>query len=147
MKNPSAQTKVPPNAPKPLTPAQNQGITCAAGAISKVGKVLKIIKDGKVVQILGYIQKAGNGLVIGKEVATGAWYEVAWDFGELIPRPPGTGQFVSCLRVLDKIDREQAEKMLGHPIPSSEFNNKVGPVKIPAPTGTPNSQGVAKSAG
>ncbi|MFF7929011.1 hypothetical protein ACFZDP_49660, partial [Streptomyces mirabilis] len=142
---PSAKPKVPPKPLEPLTPVQEQEIACASGGISKIGKALKIIKDGKVVQTLEDIGTAGNGLVIGKEFATGELYEMAWDVAEQIPWPPGTGQVISCIRVLDKMSQEDAAKFEASIIKSSDLENtlkknKAESVKIQQAPGVQQNQ-------
>ncbi|WP_327135888.1 hypothetical protein OG311_37945 (plasmid) [Streptomyces sp. NBC_01343] len=142
---PSAKPKVPPKPLKPLTSVERQKIACALGGISKIGRALKIIKDGKVVQTLEYIKLTGKGLVIGKEAATGALYEMAWDAAELITWPPGTGQVISCIRVFDRMSQEDAAKFEAGIIKFSDLENtlkknKVKSVKIQQAPGVKQNQ-------
>jgi hypothetical protein len=123
-----------------LNPVQQQALKCEAASIGKIPQVVKVA--GLTLKITkGFTA----GYAVGEDLNTHDYYNVGWDAAELLdmalPVPA-----VTCLILLDKITQEQADKMLGHPIQSSELN-KVGPVKIPAPTGKPNPQGVAKSAG
>ncbi|MFE7834741.1 hypothetical protein ACFU53_01275 [Streptomyces sp. NPDC057474] len=112
-----------------LTPVQQAGLNCATGGIFKVGKVLKIFKANGTVQVLQDIGTAVDGLVIGKDWATGQYYELAWDFAEQVPVAGGVA---SCIRVLDEMEQEKGEKFEAGLLKSSELEkNEVGPVEIP----------------
>ncbi|MFF2143687.1 hypothetical protein [Kitasatospora sp. NPDC058190] len=134
-----------------LNPVQKQALDCASGPAGDLPRVLKL--TGKTGQLsITLTQAFVNGYAVGEDLNTGDTYNLIWDIGASIPV---AGDIVSCVHLGEKIGEQyakqvekQTEAETNRKLPGIKNQlNKAGPVKIPAPTGLPNPQGVAKNAG
>ncbi|MFJ3271044.1 hypothetical protein [Streptomyces sp. NPDC086776] len=126
-----------------LTPVEKQKVSCATGGFTKGLKIFKVVKAASSVETKGgaialtVVNVINKTKAIAKDAA-GNPYEVIWDVAEFAPF--GVGLAVGCVRVLDKMNQEDAAKfdasiMKPSDLESTLKKNKVGSVKIQQPPG------------